>query len=367
MADSLTVQSEMAADFLETEWVPILEQAREVISSLASEIDEVILCGCGDSHHAARNLEMAMTAWTGRRVRSAPAMEASRYLMPVISPAADKTLVIGISASGEVARTLEAIELAAAMGALTLAITGSAESTLARTARMSLSLSTPAMPVGPGLLNYLASLLMGFSVAIALTPAPRQKELVCGLEEIPEVLRNWHAGQLELGEEVAQSYSEGAVVFLGTGPAYGSALFSAAKLIEATGVQAWGQDVEEWAHLEYFCEPSSMPTWLLSSRGRSSGRESEVEAAARAIGRQFYLSTWEGSKDWSPPTREALAPLGLWVGPVAFASRLALLMDEVPFRGFGGGRSHVEGGGASKIRSSKRISPDEASHYGSKG
>ena len=353
----------MAVDYLEKEWKPIQDQAREVISDRAPEIDEVILCGCGDSHHAARNLEFAIALSTGRRVRSAPAMEASRYLVPTIRPTAEKTLVIGISASGEVARTLEAIELATAMGALTLAITGSAESRLARTARMSLSLSTPTMPVGPGLLNYLASLLMGFSVVLALTPAPRQKELERGLEQIPDVLREWRGRQIELGEEAAKTYSEGAVIFLGTGPAYGSALFSAAKLIEAVGVQAWGQDVEEWTHLEFFCEPSSMPTWLLSSKGRSSGRESEVETAAKTIGRQFYLSTWVGCNDWSPFVREALAPLGLWVGPVAFASRLAFLMDEEPFRGFGGGRSHVEGGGANLIRSSERISPDEASGY----
>jgi hypothetical protein len=110
-----------------------------------------------------------------------------------------------------------------------------------------------------------------------------------------------------------------------------------------------------------------MPTWLLSSKGRSSGRESEVEAAARAIGRQFYVSTWQGGVNCSPHAREALAPLGLWVGPVAFASRLALLTDEEPFRGFMGGRSHDEGGGASKIRSSERVSPDEASHYWTPG
>jgi glucosamine--fructose-6-phosphate aminotransferase (isomerizing) len=179
-------------------------------------------------------------------------------------------------------------------------------------------------------------------------------------------LRTWRVGQIELGKEAARGYQEGAVVILGTGPAYGSALFSAAKLIEAAGVQAWGQDVEEWTHLEFFCEPSTMPTWLLSSRGRSLGRELEVEAAARTIGRQYYLSTWEGGKDWPTHTREALAPLGLWVGPVAFASRLAFLMDEVPFRGFGGGRSQVEGGGANLIRSSERISPDEVSQFGSK-
>jgi glucosamine--fructose-6-phosphate aminotransferase (isomerizing) len=367
MADSLTVQSRLAADFLETEWKPIQKQAREIISGLAPEIEEVILCGCGDSHHAARNLEMALTIWTGRRARSAPAMEGSRYLIPTLHPAAGKTLVIGISASGEVARTLEAIELGAAVGAHTLALTGSDDSSLAHKAQMTLSLSVPATPPGPGLLSYLASLLMGFAVVDAIASAPRREELECVMEDLPQALRNWRRGQIEVGEEAAKSYSEGAVVFLGSGPVYGSALFSAAKVIETTGVQAWGQDVEEWAHLEYFCEPSSMPTWLLSSRGRSSRRETEIEAAARAIGRQFYVSAWKGGKDWSPHAREALAPLGLWVGPVAFASRVALLLNEQPFRGFGGGRSRIEGGGASRIRSSERVSPEEASRYWIRG
>jgi glucosamine--fructose-6-phosphate aminotransferase (isomerizing) len=360
VVDSLTLQSEIAADFLEAEWEPIKKRAREIISSCSSEIEEVILCGCGDSHHAARNLEMALTIWSGRQVRSAPAMEASRYLIPALNPAARKTLVIGISASGEVARTIEAIELGAAMGALTLALTGSEDSTLARTTQMTLSLPTPSIPQGPGLLSYLASLLMGYAVVDAIIPAPRREELKRAMEDLPELLRNWRIGQIEMGEEVANNYSEGAVVFLGSGPSYGSALFSAAKLIEAAGVQAWGQDVEEWAHLEYFCEPSSMPTWLLSSEGRSERRESEVAAAARAIGRQFYMSAWKGGMDWSSHARESLAPLGLWVGPVAFASRMAVLHNEQPFRGFAGGRSRSEGGGVSRIRSSQRVSSKEA-------
>ncbi|HEY43526.1 MAG TPA: SIS domain-containing protein [Anaerolineae bacterium] len=367
MVDSLTIQSELAADFLETEWEPIKKQARETISSLASEIEEVILCGCGDSHHAARNLEMALTIWSGRRVRSTPAMETSRYLIPALNPTVSKTLVIGISASGEVARTLEAIELGIAVGAQTLALTGSDDSSLARTAQMTLSLSTPSIPPGPGLLSYLASLLMGFAVVDAIAPASRREELERVMQDLPELLRKWRIGQIEMGEEAAKSYSEGAVVFLGSGPSYGSALFAAAKLIEAAGMQAWGQDVEEWAHLEYFCEPSSMPTWLLSSKGRSERRESEVAAAARAIGRQFYVSVWKGGRDWPPHAREALAPLGLWVGPVAFASRMALSFNEQPFRGFGGGRSRIEGGGASRIRSSERVSSKEASDYWLKG
>jgi hypothetical protein len=53
--------------------------------------------------------------------------------------------------------------------------------------------------------------------------------------------------------------------------------------------------------------------------------------------------------------REALSPLALWVGPAAFASRCATQLGEEAFRGFGGGRSVEEGGGASRIRSSQRM------------
>ncbi len=133
-------------------------------------------------------------------------------------------------------------------------------------------------------------------------------------------------------------------------------MFSAAKIVESAGVNAWGQDVEEWAHIEYFSEPTTMPTWLLSAEGRSIGREREIETAARAIGRQLLVSRWSGWQGLDPRTREAISPLLLWAGPVAYAAELARILGEEPFRGFGGGRSHAEGGGASKIRSSERAS-----------
>ncbi|MEZ4707109.1 MAG: hypothetical protein R3A44_07890 [Caldilineaceae bacterium] len=36
------------------------------------------------------------------------------------------------------------------------------------------------------------------------------------------------------------------------GPNYPTALFSAAKVLEAAGRHAMGQETEEWAHLQYF-------------------------------------------------------------------------------------------------------------------
>lgn len=357
--DSLTKQSVMAPEFLAQGWSQIRDRAKEIRTSWAVDLDRVILCGCGDSHHAVRCLEMAFASWTDLDIWAAPALKAARYIIPELGSTSSKTLVIGVSASGEVARTREAIEMGVAVGARTLALTGDSNNSLAQTAHENLTLSTPQIPHGPGLLSYLASLLMGYAVTSALSSKMRRQEIEVCIEEVPSVLNNWCDEQMKLGQQFAEDASDGSVVFLGSGPAYGSALFAAAKLIEAAGVQAWGQDVEEWTHMEYFCEPSNMPTWLLSAGGRSASREAEVMEAAQVLGRRIIVSRWEGAKHWSPQIREALAPLGLWAGPAAYASHRAELVGEQPFRGFGGGRSRHEGGGASRIRSSSRLSLTE--------
>jgi glutamine---fructose-6-phosphate transaminase (isomerizing) len=74
-------------------------------------------------------------------------------------------------------------------------------------------------------------------------------------------------------------------VFVGGGPNYGTALFAAAKLLEASGDIGIGQDTEEWAHLEYFARTPDTPTIVISAGGRDMSRAIEVIEAAKAIGR----------------------------------------------------------------------------------
>ncbi len=354
--DSLHNQSQQALEFIQSAWPQAREAAVQALESLRGELEEVILCGCGDSHHAALGLEMAFDIWTGLKARAATAMTASRYLMPRLKDTASQTLLIGISASGEVARTLEAVEMGVSCGVQTLAVTGTADSALARASHMVLSIPVPNQPVGPGLLSFLSSLLMGLAVVRALAGEEHGEELETCMRDFPASLETWIQQQSELGRNFADEIDPAsAVVFLGCGPAYGMAKFAAAKLIEAAGMPAWGQDGEEWTHIEYFAEPAEAPTWLLAARGRSHGREEEILAAANAIGRNLTVSRWEGLPEWSSSAREALSPLALWPGPVAFAGRMAERLGEKPFRDFGGGRSMQEGGGASRIRSSTRL------------
>jgi len=353
LRDSLSVQADQASAFVGEAWPSLLDQARRSLAGWEKKLTTLLVFGCGDSHFAAQGSEFGLRLWTGRRVHAATSMMAGRYLM---QDAGADWLVIGVSASGEVARTLEALEQAHRAGARTLAMTCTQDSTITRTADAALVADLPEFPFGPGLISYLAALLGVLAVGASLAQGAHKRRVPALIDSLPVQISSAAAVQGEQGRAFADSVAEAPHgVFLGSGPAYGAAGFAAAKVLEASGVAFHAQDVEEWAHLEYFQEPADIPTWILTSGGRDASRVEEVEHAARAVGCHLQVTRWLGSPQWSTDEREALSPFGLWPAPVAFAQRLMERLDREPFRAFGGGRSRTEGGGASRIRTSQRL------------
>lgn len=353
MTNLLEMQKDIAVEHVASSWPQLVQQAQSLPDY--ADIEQIVICGCGDSHHAGLGLSMGVSELAGSRCCATNAMTASRYVIPQFRELVGRLLVIGISASGEVARTLEALEVANRIGARTLALTGNGSSSLGSTADAQISFPGPSIPHGPGLISYLSSLMMGFALINHLVDAKLRASLETGFSRLGSNLSDWVQERWAAGSEFADDAQEGTCVFLGSGPAYGSALFGAAKLIEASGEFAWGQDVEEWAHLEYFCAPEKMRTWLLSASGRAVSRELEIRNAADAVGRLWHSDQWDTLLELSPKMNEILAPLVLWAGPTGYASRRAELRAELPFRGFEGGRDRGEGGGASRIRSSDRL------------
>ncbi len=78
-------------------------------------------------------------------------------------------------------------------------------------------------------------------------------------------------------------------VFLGSGPSYATALFSAAKLVESCGANAWGQDIEEWAHIQFFNRQEHTPTCIIVPPGRSVNRALELLPYVKDIGRHTLV------------------------------------------------------------------------------
>jgi glucosamine--fructose-6-phosphate aminotransferase (isomerizing) len=364
-----------------------------VTAELGASLAEVYVVGCGDSHMAGVGAELAFHTLAGVPTRATTALHFARYIVPSLGATRPyplfgvgkqperRTLVIGVSVSGEVARTVEAVRLARKAGAITAAVTGALQSRLAGAAEHVLQTTIPplrsARPT-PGVRSYMASLLMLYSTAVRIgeargflsaTDAAAARD---ELRQAPEAIAATLRANDEAVERLIASWHgvrRAEFVFLGGGPNYGTALFSAAKLLEASGDAALGQDVEEWAHLQYFARERRTPTFVIDARGRSYSRACEVAVAARAIGRRVAAVVPQGEETIAAQAdavlpihggvREAFSPLLYSLPGMLLANYRAQALQESYYRAFGGGRSVREGGGASRVLSSE-IQEDES-------
>jgi glucosamine--fructose-6-phosphate aminotransferase (isomerizing) len=344
----------------------------------ARSLERIFVCGCGDSHHAALTSELAFETLAGIPTQAMTSMHFARYTaqnLPQQSPA--NTLVIGISVSGEVARTIEALQLGRAAGASTLALTSSPTSRLAAAAQYTLRIPAPAvtpssdLPV-PGSVTYVLNQLVLFRLGIVLgqnrgvLTQHQASEFRGELEGAADTAQRTIQSCSKIAGRMAESWlDENEYVFTGAGPNFGTALFSAAKLLEASGDFALGQDLEEWAHLQYFARIPATPTFVICSGGRDLSRAVEIIQAARGIGRQVAAVTsldvvdMAGGADfWLPmPDKipEIFSSLITYLPGALFAAYRAELLGEPYFRDFGGGRNPEEGGGLSRIQTSRML------------
>jgi glutamine---fructose-6-phosphate transaminase (isomerizing) len=252
------------------------------------------LTGDGDSYHAACAAAMAFETIAGLRCEPVSALSFLEYRAPWLRPAAkSRPLLIAVSASGGTERAVQAIQVARHRGALTIAVTGTAGSALTRAADRSLVISLPQLEPSPGVRTYQASLLGLLLLAIRLGQARQH----CAQVEAGVLLRDFAAlaGNVEATADAVRDRCRdlagtiaGApvVVITGSGPSYGTALFSAAKLVEAAGVFSAGQDLEEWSHVERWAYPRDMPVFVIAPPGRSRSRAVTVAAIASDQGRQ---------------------------------------------------------------------------------
>jgi glucosamine--fructose-6-phosphate aminotransferase (isomerizing) len=307
-------------------------------------------------------------------------MRFARYEASHLAPlGSGLALVIGISVSGAVSRTVEALQLAALAGARTLAITANPTGDLARAADLTMPLSptsaasTPKGMILPGSGSYVVSLLALYQIALQLgllrgrLTEASWLELQQELGVIFEAMSQTIASCDEAAAALVDAWVEAShFVYCGSGPNHGTALFSAAKLLEASGDIAVAQDMEEWAHLDYFGRDPAAPTLLISAADRDGDRASEIAVAARAIGRRLAIIAPAGSAlstacepsgrlSYASRARECFSPLLSCLPGLLIAAHRSKALGEPYFRGFGGGRSVEGGGGISRIRSSQRI------------
>jgi len=316
-------------------------------------VKRVVITGCGDSHMAGLATELAFEQIAGIPTEPMTAMQAGRYGTPHFEKLFPRNpLVIGISVSGTVARTREAVALARKEGALTIAITANPEAPLASAAERVFDCTVPDFAPAPGIRSYRVSLLVLYLLAIRLAEVNgrlTQAEASAMREQLKgtaDAIEATIGATKERAKDLAAAVAdETNFVFVGDGPNYATALFSAAKVIEAAGRHSMGQDTEEWAHLQYFVNTNpSTPTFIISPNQRGHGRATELVDVMKRIGRTVIGVVPEGETeiapraDWVLPVvgdvSEVFSPMVYPVAGELFSGYLSQAVGEPPFRAF---------------------------------
>lgn len=265
---------------------------RPVLRAFAEEmgpsLDELILTGCGDSHFAGLATRLAFERAAGIRCRATEALELARYESRFVART-PPPLLIAVSYSGEVGRTIEATSTGMEFGWRTVALTGRDDGRLAQVADRSIVMDVPTLGSSPGTSTYVAMVTALLVLAIELARVRGNQDEADALEADLERVPALAAATLAETEEPARRAaaviaSTPVTTFLGAGPSRAAAAFGAAKLFE--GPQRYGvaQDLEEWAHEQYFVSGPATPVVVIAPTGAAHDRAIELLEEMAFIG-----------------------------------------------------------------------------------
>jgi glutamine---fructose-6-phosphate transaminase (isomerizing) len=292
------------------------------------DASHVYITGCGDSYFAGVAARLAFQRFGRVQVEPIEALEFGRYVAEFIP---EKSIVFSISNSGKATRTVEAAIQGREQGALTIAITGNPQGWLAQESTLVLdqsvkvdgrSLTMPSnLEVGAkrssfGLANFLASLTtlyltaFHFGKARGVLSGNDVKALVDEVRSMAERIDQ----TVELCSPAAQEYAQSVAneenfAIIGGGPAHAMALFYGAKSYELARVNGAPQQLEEWAHEQFFITQEGTQCLFIAPPGRSYSRALELMQTAKTMGGNVVVVTDEAG--------EEARKLARWVLPVA--------------------------------------------------
>lgn len=293
MAEEIEAQ----AKIFEVCGADIMKQVKSIFqkTDLASKIDKVYITGCGDSFCAALACRDFFLKYSKVHVEVYQALEFSRYVCP--NEVDERAVVLSISSSGRVARTVECALRAREKGAYSIGVTANPESELAKAAGNSVVAKIPAkIGVAPGTQSYMASLLavICFAVALGREKGELNDDSVNAIfdyiTELGKAMKATVKSNFDLIRKYIDVYTDPEnpnriKIFhvLGSGPNWGTAQFGSMKLLEACGFDSVPQGVEEWAHAQYFTTQPGTHVVVLASKGESRDRALEILQAVTVM------------------------------------------------------------------------------------
>jgi glucosamine--fructose-6-phosphate aminotransferase (isomerizing) len=295
----------------------VFEDAERLVHDTLSRLkvehwQAIYTAGCGDSFYAGLACAMAFARFCRLPVKALPAMQFSRYEVDhLVLPAG----FFGISHSGHVSRSIEAVAMARDAGAETIAVTGNSTSRITQEANAVLALPIQPMGRAPGIRSYTVQLLTLLLCALRMGEIRRVLSPAVATawrQQLQEVASNM-AATIQVNDALARQTAERwrdepAWVFLGAGPSYATGLFCAAKLVESCGVNAWAQELEEWGHIQFFNRREHTPTCLIMPPGRSVERALELLPYVKGIGRHTLVVA-DSTQPFLPSQVDTVLPI----------------------------------------------------------
>ena len=300
----------------------------------ARAFDKVFVVACGTSYHAGLMAKYAIERWTRLPVEIDIASE-FRYRDPVLD---ERTMVIGMSQSGETADTLAAIQYAAAQGAYVVSTTNVVDSSMAR--ESDAVLYTRAGPeIGVASTKTFVCQLVVMQILALYLAEIRGSLDGATVEVMAKAIRELPA-QLEAMLENADAVMEQArvyqdvrdVFFLGRGVSFPIALEGALKLKEIAYLRAEGYPAGEMKHGPIALIEKGVVVVGVATRSHLHAKTLSNMEEMKARAATLFMVLTEGDTEgeriaddvaWVPPSPELIAPVLAVVPLQLFAYAIA--------------------------------------------
>jgi glucosamine--fructose-6-phosphate aminotransferase (isomerizing) len=251
------------------------ESVEAAASELASDIDRLIMTGCGDPYFAAQAAIYPIERWVGLPADAIDALEFRVWRGEVVN---ERSLVVGISQSGKTIQVVESVRLARERGARTLGVTNTPDGPLADLVdRLLLTAGGPSYSFPTRTTTTATATLMNLALAIAERRGVMSAHAVSNHREIlgrvlPETMERALDLEADLLALARSWQSHRHFAFIGSGPGFAAALIGAAKINETCRLQAEADQLEEYGHLHVFGIQRGTPLLFVSPSERTATR-----------------------------------------------------------------------------------------------
>ncbi len=312
-------------------------------------LQTVYVIGDGDSLYAAIAVEYAFRHISGVEYIPVPAFEFTQYsLQGFTAEKARRSILIGVSASGGSPFVVDAMQKyrAAFPDCPVVSICGKVGGEIEKNANKIFSVQLNELGRTPGIRTYSASMVGLLAIACEIAEARgfngsiTRKELEDYIVSSAVGVRKTIIEADEKTKDILNLFDGSFITFVGSGPSHGTALFEAAKIVETSGIYAYGQDLEEWNHVEGFAYPVESMLVIHPNIGQAFKRAENLAKSAQELGHKIVLVAHENHAKEIPndciltvygPYNDFLSPLSAFIPFTFLSAKLAEKLGRAMF------------------------------------